>query len=111
VTPPSFCLIKAILALAFRNMAFASKSGRDPGDVYSVDIPDRLQSVSIKWAENWKKVSVLRRSVRDSMGKAYTSPELASTVQPDVSVESPPRKVIWHEGKLLNLRCFVAATK
>lgn len=50
-------------------MAFASKWVRDPQDVYSVDILDRLQSVPIKWAENWKKVPVLRPSVCDSMGE------------------------------------------
>jgi Protein of unknown function (DUF3435) len=59
-------------------MAFASKWIRDPQDVYNVDIPDRLQFVPIEWAEKWKKVPLLRRSVRDSTGKVYTSPELAS---------------------------------
>jgi hypothetical protein len=34
--------------------------------------------VPIEWAEDWKKVLLLRRSVRDSIGKVYTSPELAS---------------------------------
>ena len=78
VTPPSFCLIIAILALAFRDIAFASKWVRDHQDIYSVDIPDRLRPMPIRWAENWKKVPVLRRSVRDSTGEAYASPELAS---------------------------------
>jgi hypothetical protein len=59
-------------------MAFASKWIRDPQDVYDVDVPDRLQSVLIEWAEKWKKVPLLRRSVRDLIGKVYTSPELAS---------------------------------
>ncbi len=58
-------------------MAFASKWIRDPQDLYNVDIPDGLQSVPIEWAEKWKKVPLLRRSVRDSTGKVYTSPELA----------------------------------
>jgi hypothetical protein len=44
-------LIEAILGLAFRDMAFASKWICDPEDVYNVDIPDRLQSVPIEWAE------------------------------------------------------------
>ena len=56
-------------------MAFASKWIRDPQDVYNVDIPDRLQSVPIEWAEEWKTVPLLRR---DSTGKVYTSPKLAS---------------------------------
>ena len=59
-------------------MAFASKWIRDPHDIYNVDIPDRLQSVPIEWAEEWKTVPLLRRSVRDSTGKVYTSPKLAS---------------------------------
>ena len=60
------------------DIAFASKWIRDPQDVYNVDIPDRLQSVPIEWAGKWKKVPMLRRSVRDSTGKVYTSSELAS---------------------------------
>ena len=59
-------------------MAFASKWIRDPQDIYNIDIPDRLQSVPIEWAKNWKNVPLLRRSVRDSTGKIYTSPKLAS---------------------------------
>jgi Protein of unknown function (DUF3435) len=30
------------------------------------------------WDEKWKNVPILRRSVRDSTGKVYTSPTLAS---------------------------------
>jgi hypothetical protein len=48
---PSFYLIKAILGLAFRDMAFVSKWIRDPQDIYNVDISNRLQSVPIEWAE------------------------------------------------------------
>ena len=59
-------------------MAFASKWICDPQDVYNVVIPDRLQSVPIEWDEKWKNVPILRRSVRDSTGKVYTSPTLAS---------------------------------
>jgi Protein of unknown function (DUF3435) len=59
-------------------MAFASKWIRDPQDIYSIDIPRRLESVPIEWAGKWKKVPLLRRSVRDSTGKVYTSPDLAS---------------------------------
>jgi hypothetical protein len=49
-----------------------------PRDVWAVAIPDRLQSVPIEWAQEWKNVPVLRRSVRDTTGKVYTSPTLAS---------------------------------
>ena len=59
-------------------MAFASRWICDPQDVYNVVIPDRLQSVPIEWGEKWKNVPLLRRSVRDSTGKVYTSPTLAS---------------------------------
>lgn len=75
---PSFCLIKAILALAFKDEAFASKWICDPEDLYNIQIPDRLQSVPIEWAQEWKEVPLLRRTVRDSTGKIYTSPTLAS---------------------------------
>jgi hypothetical protein len=47
----NFYLIKAILGLTFRDMAFVNKWIRDPQDIYNVDIPNRLQSVLIKWAE------------------------------------------------------------
>ena len=58
-------------------MAFASKWIRDPQDIYTADIPDRLQSVPIEWAENWKNIPLLRRQsvIRQ---KVYTSPKLAS---------------------------------
>jgi len=39
---PRFCLIKAILGLAFRDMASASKWIPDPQSVYNVGIPDRV---------------------------------------------------------------------
>jgi hypothetical protein len=71
-------LIKVILGLAFRDKAFASEWIRDPQDLWGIEIPDRLQSVPIEWAEEWKKVPLLRRSVRDTTGKVYTSPILAS---------------------------------
>ena len=51
---------------------------RTPQDVFNVEIPDRFQSVPIEWAEKWKKVPSLRRSVCDLTGKVYTSPKLAS---------------------------------
>jgi hypothetical protein len=66
------------LGVAFRDEAFASKWIRDPQDIYDIEIPARLESVPIEWAEKWKKVHLLRRSVRDSIGKVYTSPILAS---------------------------------
>ena len=75
---PSFCLIKAILGLAFKDDAFASQWIRDPRDIWGVRIPARLQSVPIEWAEDWKEIPLLRRTVRDSTGKIYTSPTLTS---------------------------------
>jgi hypothetical protein len=66
------------LGVAFRDEAFASKWIRDPQDIYDIEIPARLESVPIEWAEKWKKVPLLRRSVRDSTGKVYTSLILAS---------------------------------
>jgi hypothetical protein len=66
------------LGVAFRDEAFASKWIRDPQDIYDIEIPARLESVPIEWAEKWKKVPLLRRSVRDSTGKVFTSPTLAS---------------------------------
>jgi hypothetical protein len=45
---PSFCLIKAILGVAFRDMAFASRWIRDPQDIYDTEIPARLESVPIE---------------------------------------------------------------
>jgi hypothetical protein len=59
-------------------MAFASRWIRDPQDIYDTEIPARLESVPIEWAENWKTIPLLRRSVRDSTGKVFTSPTLAS---------------------------------
>jgi hypothetical protein len=59
-------------------MAFASKWIRDPQDIYHVEISDRLRFVRIEWAEEWKNVPILRRSVRDLTGKVYTSPKLGS---------------------------------
>jgi Protein of unknown function (DUF3435) len=66
------------LGVAFRDEAFASKWIHDPQDIYDIEIPTRLESVPIEWAEKWKKVPLLRRSVRDSTGKVFTSPMLAS---------------------------------
>jgi Protein of unknown function (DUF3435) len=66
------------LGVAFRDEAFASKWIHDPQDIYDIEIPARLESVPIEWAEKWKKVPLLRRSVRDSTGKVFTSPTLAS---------------------------------
>ena len=40
--------------------------------------PDRLQSVPVEGGEKWKKVALLRRSIRDPTGKVHTSPKLAS---------------------------------
>jgi len=107
---PGFCLIKAILGLAFRDMAFASKWIRDPQDIYNVDIPDRLQSVPIEWTEDWKKVPLLRRSVRDSIGKVYTSPKLASPF----NQMSTWNRRLWRSFGMkenFELRCFVAARR
>jgi Protein of unknown function (DUF3435) len=73
-----FCLIKAICGLAFKDRAFASDWIREPEDLYGIKIPDRLQSVPIEWAAEWKEVPVLRRSVRDLERKIYTSPTLAT---------------------------------
>jgi hypothetical protein len=49
-----------------------------PRTSINVDVPDHLQSVHIEWAEEWKKVPLLRRSVCDWTGKIYTSPALDS---------------------------------
>jgi hypothetical protein len=59
------------MGLAFRDMAFANKWIRDPLDIYTIDITDRVQSVPIEWADEWKYVPILRRSVRDSIGKVH----------------------------------------
>ncbi len=75
---PSFCLIKAICGLAFKDRAFASEWIREPEDFYKIKIPNRLNSVPIEWAADWQEVPVLRRSVRDSTGKVYTSPTQAA---------------------------------
>ena len=75
---PSFCLIKIICGLAHRDGAFASEWIREPKDIYSIKIPDRLESVPIEWAAEWQRIPVLRRSVRDSTGKIHTSPKLAA---------------------------------
>src|SRR3954471_9504846 len=61
-------------------MAFASRWIRDPQDIYDTEIPARLESVPIEWAENWKTVPLLRRSVRDSTRKVFTSPTQPSSV-------------------------------
>ena len=74
----SFCLIKDILRVAFRDEAFASRWIRDHHDIYDIEIPTLVESVPVEWAEKWKKVPLLRRSVRDSTGKVFTSPTLAS---------------------------------
>ena len=75
---PSFCLIKVILAQAFKDNAFASKWISEPDDIYNIQIPDRLKSVPIEWAENWRTAPIFRRTVRDTAGKIHTSPTLAS---------------------------------
>lgn len=74
----SFCLIKAICGLAFKNRAFASECICESKDLYKIKIPARLNSVPIKWAAEWQKVPVLRRSAHDSTGKIHTSPALAA---------------------------------
>jgi hypothetical protein len=66
------------LGVVFRDEAFVSKWIRDPQDIYDIEIPARLKSVPIEWVEKWKKVPLLRRLVRDSTGKVFTSPILAS---------------------------------
>jgi hypothetical protein len=62
-----------------KSMTKPSKWIRDPQDIYDIEIPARLKSVPIEWAEKWKKVPLLHRSVRDSIGKVFISLILSST--------------------------------
>ncbi len=75
---PSFCLIKDICRLAFRDRAFASEWIREPKDPYGIKISHRLKSAPASMPAGWQKVPVLRRSVRDSTGKMQTSLTLAA---------------------------------
>jgi Protein of unknown function (DUF3435) len=75
---PAFCLVKAICGMAFRDGAFASEWIREPEDIYGIKIPDRLHSVPIEWAAEWKQTPVFRRTVRDVKGNIETSPTLAA---------------------------------
>ncbi|ERF75780.1 hypothetical protein EPUS_01610 [Endocarpon pusillum Z07020] len=75
---PAFCLVKAICGIAFKDGAFVSEWIREPEDIYGIKIPDRLQSVPIKWAAEWKQTPVFRRTVRDVKGNLETSPTLAT---------------------------------
>jgi Protein of unknown function (DUF3435) len=74
----SFCLIKAICALALKDGAFRSRWIRTPEDIYKTEIPDNLQSVPLAFARRWQKVPILRRSTRDATGNTRASPTLAA---------------------------------
>ena len=46
----SFCLIKAICALALKDGAFRSRWIRTPEDIYKTEIPENLKSVPLVFA-------------------------------------------------------------
>jgi len=46
----SFCLIKAICALALKDEAFRSRWIRTPEDIYKTEIPENLKSVPLVFA-------------------------------------------------------------
>jgi hypothetical protein len=75
---PSFCLLKFILGMIFKDMPFNSPWIQDPMDLWSTKIPSRRKSVPIEWAPKWMNVPLLRRTVRDAAGTIVTSPSLAA---------------------------------